>query len=62
MKLNNNYYQESEIDIPLLCDECLHPCHSDDAITDDYGTLVFCGALRGNGCAEKYLQGQLEGK
>jgi hypothetical protein len=50
MDLNPNYYQD--IDNPVSCDECGHPCHADDAVTD--GTIVLCGSLRGNGCADKH--------
>lgn len=49
MNLNPNYYQDTEN--PVACDECGHPCHADDAVTDDFITL--CGSLRGNGCADR---------
>lgn len=38
-------------DDPVLCDECGHPCHADDAVTD--GTIALCGSFRGNGCADR---------
>ena len=47
--MNPNYYQDVEEPVP--CDECGHPCHADDAVhTEDSRDL--CGSLRGNGCAE----------
>jgi len=49
--MNPNYYQD--IEEPVLCDECGHPCHADDAITD--GTIALCGSLRGNGCADRAI-------
>jgi hypothetical protein len=49
MELNPNYYQD--VKEPVLCDECGHPCHADDAVSDDF--IVLCGSLRGNGCADK---------
>jgi hypothetical protein len=51
MEHHPNYYQDT--DEPVLCDECGHPCHADDAVTD--GTIALCGSLRGNGCAERAI-------
>ena len=49
VELNPNYYQDT--DEPVACDECGHPCHADDAVTD--GNIALCGSLRGNGCADR---------
>lgn len=35
----------------VACDECGHPCHADDAVSD--GVVALCGSLRGNGCADR---------
>ena len=51
MNINPNYYQDTEE--PVMCDECGHPCHADDAVTD--GNIALCGSLRGNGCADRAL-------
>ena len=53
MVLNPNYYPD--IEDPTPCDECGHPCHSDDAVTD--GNIALCGTLRGNGCADRAVWG-----
>ena len=47
--MNPNYYQDTPN--PVACDECGHPCHADDAVTD--GVVALCGSLRGNGCADR---------
>jgi len=49
--MNTNYYQD--VEEPVMCDECGHPCHADDAVTD--GSIALCGSLRGNGCAERAI-------
>lgn len=49
MEINPNYYQD--VEEPVMCVECGHPCHADDAVTD--GSISFCGSLRGNGCADR---------
>jgi len=41
--------------MPVKCDSCGIFCSSLDAIATEVG-LAFCGSVRGNGCAEKYLQ------
>lgn len=49
--MNPNYYQD--VETPVECVECGHPCHADDAVTD--GNIALCGSLRGNGCAERAI-------
>ena len=41
--------------MPVKCDSCGIFCSSLDAVATD-GGLAFCGSVRSNGCAEKYLQ------
>jgi hypothetical protein len=47
--MNPNYYPD--VDDPVLCDHCGHPCHADDAVTD--GNIALCGSFRGNGCGDR---------
>jgi hypothetical protein len=45
--------------MPIKCDSCGIFCSSLDAIATETG-LAFCGSVRGNGCAEKYLEEEAE--
>ena len=45
--------------MPVKCDICGIFCSSLDAIATEEG-FVFCGSVRGNGCAQKYDNGEFE--
>ena len=47
--------------MPVKCDSCGIFCSSLDAVATDVG-LVFCGNVRGNGCADKWYWYLLEGE
>ena len=42
-------------ELVVLCDACGIVVDAMDGVTDD--CLVFCGGYFGNGCGEKYLNG-----
>lgn len=45
----------------ILCATCGVVCSADDAYADDSG-LAWCGAFRGNGCAELRLEEERTGE